>query len=205
MKTRRIVMGLISLIAIAVAGGLFFFTRPTQISGYTTSGAILSRDAAIDRAALSNERSKSDVQDVRLVFRKDFDELLGVHTDTYSPSGEFAAADSLIWVSVTRGNIGDSLPFFNTAKYDGVVLGLDAATGLMAGAASFSTSSEPDMKFLDNLTKLEDLDGKVEIVPIDVRSLMPQPDEEWLEELRRFEELKASGKIPVHVEEEIVK
>ncbi|MCB0046583.1 MAG: hypothetical protein KDD92_14255 [Caldilineaceae bacterium] len=198
MKTKRTLIGLVSLIVIVITGGLLLYVRPTHISGDTTEteGAILSREAAISRAALSSEVDELKIKSVKLILRKDFDEqVLGDYADNYPSSGEFAAADSPVWVFVIEGNIGNSLPFFNTIKYDGVILGLDAATGLLAGTASFSASSPPDIKSLNNLSELEDLDGKIEIVPLDLRSIVPPLSEEELKEIEQFEKRKAAGEL----------
>ena len=193
MKPRSKFIGLISLIAVVFAAGLLLYPGSMQVRSYTTEGAILSREEAISRAAQYSGYAKSRIEDTRLILRRDLDEqILGVRSETYPADGEFAAADSPVWVFVIPGNIGNNLPFFDAVEHDGLILALDAATGLLAGASSYSSSSEADMKKLADLSSLEDLDGKVDIVPLDVRALAPPLSEEELEELRRFEERKAS-------------
>lgn len=179
MKKRMMLISIIGLCIFVLAGSLFIYISPFPIYGQATEGAILTKDDAILRARLmTSELARID--DVRLTLRKDLHEIVfDTKMDSYPPSGEFAAADSPVWVVVVTGDMRDALPFFQSYNHDGTVLALDAATGVVAGIAGFARGTE-DEDVIRRVASLEDLDGKIEITPIDLREIGPPVDDTQL-------------------------
>lgn len=171
---RIILVSTLGLCVLAMAIGISMYGYPLSVYGQKTDGAIFTNGEAAYRARLSAGRS-ARIGEVKLTTRESLLETLFDYTGSYPPPGEFAAADSPVWVVVVDGDMRNILPFFEHTDNDGVIMTFDAATGLPGSFGGFTRGR--DEEILDDFSKLENLDGQIEITPTDIRSLVPSDEE----------------------------
>lgn len=153
---------LIATLFMFVVGTIFWLYPSQQMEAESVSNALESKSEATERAMiLFDKDSNIEIRDIRLVQYKDFDALTGTGTnyemDRHGP-------DSPVWAVAVNSPQGW---FKQSEKETVVIFFLSAGTGEVLGLQEVEKDNK-DVDLLEALLKIPDLDGQIEITPIEI-------------------------------------